>query len=89
MSNLVALLIKSLINFIDIYSFIISLYAILSWLQPTNWLAPIFSILSQLTDPYLDVLRSIIPPLGGVGISPILGVMLLQLLSQLLGSITQ
>lgn len=63
---------------------------LLSWFPNINWLAPPFSILGQLTDPYLKVFRSIIPPLGGtLDISPILAVLLLQLLSKLLISVAR
>jgi YggT family protein len=45
------------------------------------------SILSQLTDPYLNIFRNIIPPLGGLDFSPILAILLLQLLQTGLGSL--
>lgn len=60
---------------------------LLSWFPTINWLSPPFSILSQLTDPYLNVFRSIIPPLGGIDISAILAILLLQLLSGVLSSL--
>ncbi len=61
---------------------------LLTWFPNINWLAPPFSVLSQLTDPYLKVFRSIIPPLGGtIDISPILAILLLQLLRGLLSSV--
>jgi len=61
---------------------------LLTWFPNINWLAPPFSVLSQLTDPYLKVFRSIIPPLGGtLDISPILAILLLQLLRGLLSSV--
>jgi YggT family protein len=47
-----------------------------------DWLNPPFSVLSQLTDPYLNVFRSIIPPLGGIDLSPILAFLLLSFLRQ-------
>ncbi len=88
MSNSVALLTKTLVTFITIYSYMIIIRVLLSWFPNINWLAPPFSILSQLTDPYLKVFRSIIPPLGGtLDISPILAILLLQLLVGLLSSV--
>jgi YggT family protein len=44
--------------------------------------------LSQLTDPYLNIFRSIIPPLGGIDFSPILALLLLQGVQQLMGAVT-
>lgn len=35
--------------------------------------------LPQLTDPFLQVFRGIIPPLGGIDLSPMLGFFLLNL----------
>jgi YggT family protein len=90
MSNSVALLTRTMVTFITIYSYTLIVRVLLSWFPNINWLAPPFSILSQLTDPYLKVFRSIIPPLGGtIDISPILAILLLQLLSGLFRSITQ
>jgi YggT family protein len=36
--------------------------------------------LPQLTDPFLSVFRGIIPPLGGIDLSPMLGFFLLNFL---------
>jgi YggT family protein len=36
--------------------------------------------LSQITDPYLNLFRSIIPPLGGMDFSPMIAILLLQFL---------
>jgi YggT family protein len=55
---------------------------LLSWFPNVDWLNPPFSVLSQLTDPYLNVFRSIIPPLGGIDLSPILAFLLLSFLRQ-------
>ncbi len=88
MSNSVALLTRTLVTFITIYSYMIIIRVLLTWFPNINWLAPPFSVLSQLTDPYLKVFRSIIPPLGGsIDISPILAILLLQLLRGLLSSV--
>jgi len=87
MGNSVALLVNTLVTFISIYLYMIIIRVLLSWFPTINWLSPPFSILSQLTDPYLNVFRSIIPPLGGIDISAILAILLLQLLSGVLSSL--
>jgi YggT family protein len=43
------------------------------------------SFLSPITDPYLNLFRSIIPPMGGIDFSPILAILVLQFASSLLG----
>ncbi|MDF5733890.1 MAG: YggT family protein [Rhizonema sp. PD38] len=88
MTHSVALLINTLVTLITIYMYMLVIRVLLGWFPNINWLAPPFSILSQLTDPFLKVFRSIIPPLGGrLDISPILAILLLQLLRGLLSRI--
>jgi len=57
---------------------------LLSWFPNINWYDPPFSILSQLTDPYLNLFRSIIPPLGGIDFSPLIAFFVLQFGSEFL-----
>ncbi len=90
MSHSVALLMNTLVIFITIYMYMLVIRVLLSWFPNINWLAPPFSILSQLTDPFLKVFRSVIPPLGGtLDISPMLAILLLQLLRGLLSGIAR
>ncbi len=90
MSHSVALLMNTLVNFITIYMYMLVIRVLLSWFPNINWLAPPFSILSQLTEPFLKVFRSVIPPLGGtLDISPMLAILLLQLLRGLLSGIAR
>lgn len=73
-----ALLIQSIVAFLNIYLALLFIRILLSWFPQINWYDPPFSILSQLTDPYLNIFRSFIPPLGGMDFSPILALLLLQ-----------
>lgn len=77
---------NALANFLQIYLFLLIVRILLSWFPNVNWLSPPFSFLSQVTDPYLNIFRSIIPPLGGIDLSPILGFLLIQLLISLLSA---
>ncbi|MEM9512895.1 MAG: YggT family protein, partial [Cyanobacteria bacterium P01_E01_bin.48] len=54
---------------------------LLTWF-PIDWSNPLFSALSQVTDPYLNLFRSFIPPLGGLDLSPMVAIFALQLGSQ-------
>lgn len=76
------LLTNTLATFFQIYFVLILIRVLLSWFPNIDWYAPPFSILSQLTDPYLNLFRSIIPPLGGIDFSPMLAIFLLQFLAQ-------
>lgn len=75
--------------FINIYTALLFIRILLSWFPNINWFDPPFSILSQLTDPYLNVFRSIIPPLGGLDFSPILALLLLQVVQSALPSVSR
>ena len=76
------ILLQTLSTFLSIYTVLLIIRILLSWFPNVDWFNPPFSVLSQLTDPYLNLFRSIIPPLGGIDLSPILAVLLLSFLRQ-------
>ena len=84
MSYSISLLANTLATFLQIYFVLMIVRVLLSWFPNINWYDPPFSILSQLTDPYLNLFRSIIPPLGGIDFSPMIAFFVLQIGSQLL-----
>ena len=66
-------------NFIAIYNSVITARILLSWFpqaQGVGFLQPVF----QITDPYLNLFRGIIPPVFGLDLSPILAFVTLNLL---------
>ncbi|WP_445172636.1 YggT family protein [Microcoleus sp.] len=71
-------------KFLEIYLGLMIFRVLLSWFPNINWYDPPFSILSQLTDPYLNLFRSIIPPLGGIDFSPMIAFFVLQFGSTIL-----
>jgi YggT family protein len=77
------LLIASLAQFFRIYVFLIIVRILLTWFPTVNWMNQIAAFLSPITDPYLNIFRSFIPPLGGLDLSPILAIILLQFVSEL------
>ena len=83
----VYMLLNVVTTFIGIYTLLLVIRVLLTWFPNINWFDPPFSILSQLTDPYLNLFRSIIPPLGGMDFSPMLAIILLQVVSQVLSSV--
>jgi YggT family protein len=84
-----SLLISTLITFVSLYSSLLIIRVLLSWFPTINWYNQPFLALSQITDPYLNLFRSIIPPLGGMDFSPILAFVALNLVSGLLGFLGQ
>ncbi|AFZ06302.1 YggT family protein [Microcoleus sp. Pol7_A1] len=84
MSSSIGLLATTLATFLQIYLVLMIFRVLLSWFPNINWYDPPFSILSQLTDPYLNLFRSIIPPLGGIDFSPLIAFFVLQFGSEFL-----
>ena len=63
---------------INVFVFAVFARAILSWMNPGTFNAAA-SILATLTEPLLDICRKIIPDLGGLDLSPLVALLLLQL----------
>jgi YggT family protein len=79
-----------LVTFLDllltILGFAIIIRALLSWISidPYN---PLVQILYQITEPILAPLRRIIPPIGGMmDITPIVALIILQVLQAIIDS---
>lgn len=82
MPNFVGIIVLALGNLVkltvDTFFYAILIQAIISWVQPYS---TINAILSQLTAPILYPFQRLIPPIGGIDISPIPALIILQLLS--------
>jgi YggT family protein len=81
-----ALIINTLLQFISIYIALIIVRILLTWFPTIGWMQQIASFLSVVTDPYLNLFRSLIPPVGGFDFSTILAVVVLQLVQSSLQS---
>lgn len=57
------------------------LQAVLSWVSPYSPLAP---PVNQLTRPFLDPIRRILPPISGIDLSPLVAILLAQVVLMLL-----
>lgn len=70
-----------LLNIIDlafeIYFYVIIAYVLMSWL-PGLQASTFGQIVGKLVEPYLDIFRRIIPPLGMIDISPIVAIIALN-----------
>jgi YggT family protein len=76
-----------LYNFISIYLLLLFIRVLLTWFPNVNWSNQPFASLSQVTDPYLNLFRSLIPPMGGFDFSPMLGFFALTFLQRLLAAL--
>jgi YggT family protein len=72
---------------LTILSWAILIRVLLSWIPNLDRGNPLVQLLAQITDPVLEPARRIIPPIGGMDISPIVVLLLLRLLPQLLFSL--
>ncbi len=74
---------KVVVLTVNLYTFTIFIQAILSWLGPgvNN---PASNILWSMNEPLLRPVRRIVPPLSGLDLSPLIAILLLQVLNRLL-----
>ncbi|NJM97939.1 MAG: YggT family protein [Phormidesmis sp. RL_2_1] len=79
-TSITAMLVQSLSVFLGIYLAMIFIRILLSWFPNVDWSNPAISALTQMTDPYLGLFRSIIPPIGGLDLSAMLATFALWIL---------
>ena len=66
------------------YYLLIILRIFLSWIPSIDWFQQPFKLTRDLTDPFLNIFRGIIPPIGMLDISPIVAIILLQILQDVI-----
>jgi len=64
---------------LDVFFYILLLQAILSWVNPFS---PIAGVLNALSKPMLDPIRRIVPMPAGIDFSPIIALILIQMLEK-------
>ncbi|MCH9826849.1 MAG: YggT family protein [Pseudomonadota bacterium] len=69
---------------LQIYTFSLLIQAVLSWVGP-GYNNPAGSILWSLNEPLLRPVRRVIPPISGLDLSPLVVILLLQVLARLIG----
>jgi YggT family protein len=62
---------------LNLFFFVILIRIILSWISPNNY-NPVTALLTTISEPILRPFRRLIPPVGGLDISPIFAIVLLQ-----------
>ena len=83
---MITMILSLIIRLVDVYTMLIFVYVILSWIpQKKGFVADVDRALGMLCDPYLNLFKKIIPPIGGmIDISPILAIIVLQLVVRVL-----
>lgn len=78
-------LVEIIILLLQILSFAIIGRALLSWFDP-GMRSPVGRILHDITEPIVGPIRQVVPRLGMIDISPIVALVLLQIISRALAS---
>jgi YggT family protein len=73
----------------QIYEFLILIRVLLSWINVNPYRPtvdhPLVRLLYRITDPVLEPLRRVIPPIGGaIDITPVVALLLLEVLRQVI-----
>ncbi len=87
MNTATELVTSTLANFLTIYFYLLIVRILLTWFPNVNWMNQIASFLSPITDPYLNIFRSFIPAIGGLDLSPMLAILVLQVVAGALGGL--
>ena len=74
-----------LVQFIDLYSLIVIVAVVVSWMQlPYN--NPVAQFVTTLTEPLLTPVRRLLPPTGGIDFSPMILLIGLRVLRGIVAS---
>ena len=72
---------------LTLYYFLLIIRILLTWFPGIDWSNGILSALTSITDPYLNIFRGIIPPIGGFDISSLLALILFQVIQGFIPSL--
>jgi YggT family protein len=76
-SVLLLTLISLLSMILDVYFYAVIASVIISWIAPNSY-HPAPQLISQLTEPLFKLARKVVPPIGGLDLSPILIFLVIQ-----------
>lgn len=81
-------IIQILVLLLQLYGWILIARALISWIPNMDPYHPAVQILYSVTEPVLDPIRKLVPPLGGmIDISMIIAFFAIQILQMLLRSV--
>ena len=78
-----------IVSLADVYTMILFVYVLMSWIpQKSGIIADIDTVLGRVCDPFLNLFRKFIPPIGGmVDRSPIFALLVLQFGARLIAGL--
>ena len=77
-------IINGINNVFNLYFFLIILRIFLSWIPSLNWSAQPWQTIRDVCDAYLNIFRKFIPPFNGLDFSPIIALLVLQLVQNII-----
>ena len=80
----IAYLLLVLSTAVNIYLFVLFVRVLLTWFPNIDFRTPVLGGVASITDPYLNMFRGVIPPIGGIDLSAILAFIALRVLQGLL-----
>lgn len=69
-----------LAGIVEVYLLAILVWVIASWIPSARRYRAVRAV-GKVTEPFLRIFRAVLPPMGGFDMSPILAILLLQLLA--------
>lgn len=69
--------------FITLFSASLIIQVILSWITPANSYNPVSPLVNSMNRPLLRPIRRLLPPMGGIDLSPLFALLALQVLAML------
>lgn len=70
-------------NVFNLYFFLIILRIFLTWIPNIQWENQPWKTVREITDIYLNLFRRVIPPFNGLDFSPIVALIVLQIIQQI------
>ena len=70
-------------DIVQLLTLLIIVRAVLSWIPGIDFGHPVIRFIMRVTDPILEPIRRVIPPLSGFDLSPIIALLLVQFVGRL------
>ncbi|HYM90836.1 MAG TPA: YggT family protein [bacterium] len=69
---------------VQLLTLLVLVRVLLSWVPSVDYGHPLIMLIVRITDPVLQPVRRLLPPMGGLDLSPVIAIVLLNLAGQLL-----
>jgi YggT family protein len=80
---IIALFAETLIQFLNVYFYLIIIVALASWFMRERY-TPVLAVINKVTDPIMRPVRRFIQPVSGIDLSPIVVIILIKVIELLL-----